>query len=320
MKAATTLVFLLLAGWAAAQQVAQYSLYMLDPVRYNPAYAGLDNSLSITGTFRQQWAGLEGAPSGQRLSAHLPLYFLSSGVGLQVENDRLGARQLTTARLDYNYQLLTGSGVLSLGVSAAFSQLELRGGELRTPDGQYSEPNIIVHNDNLLPVTTVNGQVSTFGAGLYYQSEWLEGGLSVDHLSQPVVDLNGLDWQLQRLYYASLGMHFDLGRALSLHPSAWLRYDGTQTQMDFSALAWYNDNIFGGASFRGYNSESLDAVALVFGFRLSESIRLAYAYDLPLSTLRSVHNGSHEISVNYNLRKRIGAGIPPPVIYHPRAQ
>ena len=66
-----------------AQQPAQYSTYMLDPMRINPAYAGLDYALSLTGTYRQQWAGLEGAPTGQRLSAHLPLYFLRGGFGLQ---------------------------------------------------------------------------------------------------------------------------------------------------------------------------------------------------------------------------------------------
>ena len=42
-----------------AQQPAQYSTYMLDPFRYNPAYAGLDYGVSLTGTYRQQWVGLE---------------------------------------------------------------------------------------------------------------------------------------------------------------------------------------------------------------------------------------------------------------------
>ncbi|MEL6143553.1 MAG: type IX secretion system membrane protein PorP/SprF, partial [Bacteroidota bacterium] len=99
-----------------AQQLAQYSLYFLDPVQLNPAYAGLDNSLSATGTYRSQWSGLPGNPVGQRLSAHLPLYIISSGIGFDAEIDELGARRYTRFGLSYNYQLVRGRSVWSLGV------------------------------------------------------------------------------------------------------------------------------------------------------------------------------------------------------------
>ena len=73
----------------------------------------------------------------------------------------------------------------------------------------------------------------------------------------------------------------------------------------FSALLKYNDNIFVGGSFRGYNSDSRDAVALIFGFNLSEKITVAYSYDLSLSNLSTVNDGSHEITLNYNLGKTV---------------
>ncbi len=317
----TLLLVLMATLRLAAQQPAQYSMYMLDPMRWNPAYAGLEQSLSLTGTYRQQWTGLEGSPAGQRLSAHLPLYFLSSGFGVQLENDQIGARQFTTVSLAYNYQLRLGAGTLALGGSVAWAQLNLDGSKLRTPDGQYDpEDGIFVHNDALLPTTKINATLNTFSAGLYYQSESLEGGLSVDHLSEPVAALDAVDWQLRRVFYGSVRVHLPLGSNLLLHPSVWGRSDAVQTQLDFSLLAEYNNNIFGGASFRGYSRETIDGLAVIAGFKLSEKVRIAYAYDIPLSRLRTVHNGSHEIMINYNLQQRIGAGVPPPIIYHPRAQ
>lgn len=322
MKSFATLVFFFLIGLAPllAQQPAQYSTYMLDPFRYNPAYAGLDNSLSVTGTYRTQWVGLSGNPTGQRISLHLPLYFLSGGFGLQLENDEIGAHRLTSVQGAYNYQRQVGNGILSLGAGAGFQQWSLDGNRLQTPDGVYNEPGVINHNDILLSDVSESGSTLSFSAGLFYQSERIEGGLSVDHVSEPVISLTQLDYRLLRSYYAYVATNFELGRSFVIQPSAWLRSDAVETQIDFSVIATYNDNIFGGASFRGYNNSTNDAVAVIVGFNLSEQIAVAYAYDIALSPLKTVHTGSHEIVLKYNLNKSIGAGRPPRIIYHPRAR
>jgi len=86
-----------------AQQPSQYSLYMLNPYGYNTAYAGLDESLSITGVFRKQWVNLPGSPMSFQFNAHMPLEYINSGVGLSVEHDRLGAQFYTHVQGSYNY-------------------------------------------------------------------------------------------------------------------------------------------------------------------------------------------------------------------------
>jgi type IX secretion system PorP/SprF family membrane protein len=305
---------------AWAQQPAQYTTYMLDPVRYNPAYAGLDYALSVTGTFRQQWSGLTGAPRGQRLSAHLPLYFLQGGFGLQVENDEIGAHQLTSARADYNYQLEMGSGILSAGLGVSMQQWTLNGSELRSPDGIYEGVGSPDHQDNLLNQSTESASGLQFTAGVFYQSEKLEGGFSVENISSSSLQLSQFDYQVLRAYHAFVRANFEVGSNLLLQPSAWFRTDAIEHQLDLSVLMTYNDNIFGGVSFRGYDAAKQDALAIIVGFQLAPSIQLAYAYDIALSPLQSVHNGSHEIVVRYRLNKTIGEGKPPPIIYHPRAK
>lgn len=303
-----------------AQQPAQYSTYMLDPMRINPAYAGLDYALSLTGTYRQQWAGLEGAPTGQRLSAHLPVYFLRGGFGLQVENDEIGARRLSSAQVAYNYQMELGSGVLSLGVGGGLQQLTLRGGELITPDGNYSEPGNISHNDDLLILATQSGSTIQLSTGVYFQSERFEVGLSAENINAGNVQLDQLNYTLARTYNAFAMTRFEVGRSLELRPSAWFRTDATESQLDISLLAVYNSNIFGGASLRGYSSNTLDAVVIMGGFQLSPSLQLVYAYDVGLSPLQTVHTGSHEIVIKYRINKSFGEGKPPRIIYHPRAK
>lgn len=314
------LLFLVFSGSLAAQQLPRYSMPWLDPVQFNPAYAGLDNSLSVTGTYRTQWAGLEGQPVGQRVSAHLPVYFLNSGVGVEVELDEIGARGLNSFGLSYNYQLVRGQSVWSFGLSARMLQLNLDGSLLRTPEGDYEDPNTIIHNDDLLPSGSLNDGALSFGAGLYYQSENLEGGLSARNLNGPVIAFPGVDYALERQYHAYLRARVDILRGWELLPTVYAVAAGPQQQISVGANVRYNENIFAGAAYRGHSGPTSDAIILTGGLNLSEKVTLAYAFDLALSDLRSVQDGSHEITIKYNLRQRIGAGVPPPRIFYPRAK
>ncbi|MEO6037162.1 MAG: PorP/SprF family type IX secretion system membrane protein, partial [Saprospiraceae bacterium] len=133
-----------------AQQAPQYSLFMLNPYAANPAYAGLENTLVVTGVYRQQWSGLKGAPLTQHINAHLPLYVIRSGLGLKVENDAIGAHRVTQASASYDYQLELGrNALLSVGVGAGYLQYTLDGDKLRAPQGTYVEPGgLFDHNDN----------------------------------------------------------------------------------------------------------------------------------------------------------------------------
>ncbi|MFN7120106.1 MAG: type IX secretion system membrane protein PorP/SprF [Saprospiraceae bacterium] len=315
----TIFLFLSFIYFAQAQQSAQYSLYMFNPMAWNPAYVGLDNSLSITGVFRKQWTNLAGSPTTQNLSAQMPLYMLSGGVGINVENDALGAQRLTSASLAYAFHKELGGGFLSFGVSGGIVQRLLDGSRIRTPDGQYIEPGNFNHNDLLLPLSGETANVPTFHAGVYFANDWLDAGFSVRNITEPATDFSTVNLQLNRAFNFNLGFHFDVFENFSLHPFALVRSDLKQTQTDFSVILRYNDNIFGGASLRGYNSNTLDAVALLAGFKLNENWTLAYAYDLTMSDLNTVSNGSHEISLNYNLNKIIGKGRPPKIIYNPRS-
>jgi len=317
----TATLFSLFALLAYGQQPAQYSLFAFNKLNWNPAYAGLDHSLSATGIYRSQWQGIEGNPVTQNINVHMPLYIFSSGVGLNLENDELGAERRTTGTLMYSYQIQVGrKSLLSIGASAGYSQRSIDGQRLRTPGGSYGMDLPFTHNDDILPLSSINASVTTFGAGLYFYSEQFEVGFATRHINEPSVPLDDvLNIQLKRTYFLSAAAHFDLGSSLSFHPSLLVRSDVVQTQTDVAAIFKYNNNIMGGAALRGYDSNSLDAVALIVGFNLSENVSLAYAYDFTLSALNQVSNGSHEIMIHYNLNKQIGTGRPPKIIYNPRS-
>ncbi len=307
---------------ASAQQAAQYSLFMMNKVNWNPAYAGMENSLVATGIYRSQWQGLPGNPVTQNINVHLPVNIISSGFGLNLENDELGAQQRTTGTLSYNYQIGLGRrAILSAGGSVSYAQRTLDGEALRTPEGDYNPADgVLFHNDDLLPLTAVSGSVLSYSAGVYLLTERFEAGLSVRNITEPVAPVSdALSIELSRVLFLTAEGHFDLSSTLRFQPSLMVRSDLVQTQTDLAALFYYNDNIIGGASFRGYDSNSIDAVAAIVGFKLSDNITAAYAYDFTLSTINQVSNGSHEIMLAYNLNKPLGTGRPPKIIYNPRS-
>lgn len=303
-----------------AQQPVQYTLHQFKKAAFHPAYAGMENSLVANGTFRRQWLDLEGSPTNQVFNVNLPLAFFNSGFGLTYELDGLGAEMNTAFRVAYNYQLVVGrTGILAVGIGGGWYQKELDGSLIRTPSGIYESPTI-QHNDPLLPNTTAQAGAPSFEAGLYFKNETLEIGLTVREILENPIEFANFNIRPIRSYYLTVGTHHDISSTLRLHPSVFVKSDVVQTQIDFSILASYNDNILFGTSLRGYSVNTLDAVAIIGGINISQNLKLIYGYDITLSTLRNVNSGSHEIMLGYNLNKAIGKGRPPQIIYGPRQQ
>lgn len=306
---------------ATAQQPAQYSLYMLNQYNYNVAYAGMDDYLSATGVFRKQWVGINGSPTTQNVNVHLPWQYLSGGLGLNVQNDMLGAERNTAVTVSYNYiARLSNNTLLSVGLGGGLVQKAIDGTKLRAPEGNY-EGSTIEHNDDFIPVGLESAIAPTAGFGLYLKNKSLEVGLSANDLIESDLDYGSniaTSVQLKRNYHAYVSYNVKISDGLALKPSALLKSDFVQTQVDFSVLSKINDNIFGGVSFRGYSNETIDALVFIGGMNITPNIRLAYSYDLSLSGLSSYNSGSHELMLNYNLGKDLGGVIPAKVIFNPR--
>lgn len=306
-----------------AQQAPQYSMYVLNPYAFNPARAGTDNSLVATGVYRKQWSDLQGAPETQHFNVHLPLYVIRSGIGMRVENDVIGAHRVTQVVGSYNYQMELGSNtLLSFGVSGGYLLYVLDGAKLRAPEGTYAEPGgAFSHNDQFLPEGNVQAGTAVGEAGVYLQSGRLEAGAAVQPVFAPVLK-SGADGNFslkpERHYIFTAAYRVGWGENLEMYPSVLAKTDSRETQVELSTYFRWRENIFAGASYRGFGAASRDAAVLMAGLKINEKTTLGYAFDLPLSPLKAANRGSHELLLRYNLGKPIGAGKLPPVIYNPR--
>ena len=317
-----TLILLLAALKTAAQQTPQYSLYMLNQFGWNPARAGSENSLSVTGIWRSQWNGLDRAPQTQQVNAHLPLNALRSGLGLWLENDATGPQRTTGGQLAWTYRLETRGGMLiSAGLSGGFSQFTLDGSLLKTPDGNYIDPASPNHNDPVLPTGRESAGAPVFGAGLFMVNKKLEIGLAAQQILETRwAFAQNLTIQSRRTVSGILARSIELTDELVLKPSILLKTDLAEWQMEVSAMGQFRENWLGGLSFRGFSKKNRDAMVFFVGTRLNEKTRVAWAYDWSISALGAANRGSHELLLNYNLGKEPGKGRLPAVIHNPRFQ
>jgi len=313
-------MFAALPIFISAQQLAQYSLVAENKYAINSAVAGVSNNLDAFLTYRSQWVGLAGNPTTQQVNFSFPIGIIKSGVGFLFENENIGASTGLRAQLGFNKIFTFGENIFSLGVNGGFIQGALDGAQLRTPDGDY-KGNVIDHKDNILNAASSQGSTVSVGVSAYFKNSAFEGGISASNINEPSVTLSGQNaskLSLKRHYNAFLGyegFHFS---DIILQPFISLRTDATETQADLYIMAQYLENIYLGVGFRGYNTNSKDALIGIVGFKLNKQLNLFYGYDLTLSPLNASSRGSHEIGLKYKLSKSFGKGKLPPIIFNPR--
>lgn len=301
----------------SAQQTAQYSLYMFDKYQYNPAYGGLDYSLSANVHTRSQWQGLDKSPTSIVFNAHMPFYIWSGSVGMQVTSRGLGVLHHRTVTGSYNYVLNLGNGLWSNGARVGLSHLGVDGSAIVTPEGIYTGGSVN-HRDPILPNSNTSGLGLQWEVGSYYRTEDLDIGASIGSL--PGTDIGLSTFTFDKVIHATAyaEYRFEIFGEYDVMQSILLKSDLNNVQTDITSIIRINGNVFGGLGVRGYSSTSLDAVTVILGAQVNKHVTLVYSYDAGISGLRNVNDGSHELLLNYNLQKAIGTGLPPKIIYNPR--
>jgi type IX secretion system PorP/SprF family membrane protein len=317
------IIILLLFGVVGlrAQQTGQYSMFNLNPYAFNPAFGGMEGVVSITGIYRTQWVGMSENPVYRHVNAHTPFYRLSGGLGISIDNAEAGAHRHNSLKFSYNYVKVFNKGfILSGGLAAGFKQRSLDGRKLRAPNGNY-DGGQIDHNDPRLPVGLESGFAPDMDFGIFAVAGNFEGGISVQQILGNNIQLNSEfpgGFAMRRTFNLHTAYTFYLQEDYALEPALLMKYDQSQLQTDLMLNVKYRNNLSGGLSLRGYSSNSIDAIVLFGGVKISQNFFLGYAYDITLSTLRLNSRGSHEILLRYDLDRPLGEGIREKIIHSPR--
>lgn len=282
------LFILLIPIIGSAQQLPQFTQYMYNTISFNPAYAGSREIMVINVLNRNQWAGINGAPITQTLSAHTSIPGSNFGVGLSIIKDKLGYENTTYAYADVSYTITLNDYddyKLAFGLKFGASKYDLDQNLLN--DGfNSSDPFLDLVNFNWSP---------NIGAGIYFRGESFYLGLSSPKLinyensSMEYVSLDRVS------YFFNGGYLVDLNSNLKFKPTFLVKYtNGAPLSMDLSTLFYINEKLWLGGSYRFF-----DSFGAIVNFEVLEGLSLGYAYDYITSDLSSYSSGSHEFMMSY---------------------
>src|ERR1700743_2828121 len=98
-----------------AQQDPQLSQFSLDPVAYNPAFAGINKDLSAAIDARTQWVNITGHPVAEAFYINSFSTALHGGLGIDILNNQQGVQRNTFAGLDYAFIISGKKSLFSIG-------------------------------------------------------------------------------------------------------------------------------------------------------------------------------------------------------------
>ncbi len=290
-KIYTLLLFFTLVGIVNAQQQPLYSQYMFNKFLLNPAITGNVDYIPLRLTARQQWVGIDNAPSTQAVSAHTLLGNKSMGVGGYIFVDRFGPETKIGVQASYSYILNLNSinSKLSFGLALKAFQYKL----------DYTQMTAIDEGDQVL----VNQNAETAFVpdadfGVYLQGERYFVGISASQLIQLPIKISDKEVNknsMIRHYYLLGGYKFQLGEKFELEPSVLAKgTEKTPFNLDVNLRAIYLENYWVGVSYR----TSGEVIAML-GVKFKSFI-FGYSFDYSTSEIKNFQSGSHEIMIGYN--------------------
>jgi type IX secretion system PorP/SprF family membrane protein len=273
-----------------AQQSTTNSLFNLNRLSFNPAYAGASEKIPITVHIRQQWMGFTDAPRSQYVSTHAFLPF-KLGIGGEVYNNITGPTRQTGLKLALAKHFnLDREVYFSFGLSAELYQNLFDTQKLETsrPNDPALQGDI---KQSLAPDASLGGMV--------YADNFF-GSFSVTPLIQTSIDLletnKDFNNPVNRTYYLNGGYVFDFENDFKYKPSVLVKKTvALPVQADICNLVTYQNKLSGGFSFRtNYD------LSLLFGYRYY-FLEFWYAYDISFSEIKSYNSGSQEIILRVNI-------------------
>lgn len=300
---------IILSFQAMGQEGLPFYKHYLVSDRYliNPSYAGANPEiLSVTGSYRNQWADLPESPNTQTVSAHATVVDRLA-FGFYVFNDRNGLSSLRGVNLSAAYHIPINSDrdyrdnetedLFSFGLSYNFFQQRL-------------DIDRVVVTDPTDPVLDdPNYNLNHFNLGVSFKYAGAFGGISV--LDIPLQDnqavANGIE-PLPTWYYFMLGYQVYLGDVFRLEPSVVMNLNSnSERQFDLNlmghiAFADQEQGLDLGVSYRqdiDKNGSQGLSISPVMKLKIG-GLRIGMAYDIGMSDIAKEAGNGILFSLGYD--------------------
>lgn len=284
------LMMCLLVQWGPmpllAQQDPIYGQYIFNSTVLNPAQAGVFEQSQWGVVYRNQWAGIDGAPITKSFFTNFRMKRKLGGA-VAVYQDEIGPINDVTLQGDIAYPVrLNEQWTLSGGLRAMGSRITANFSELQNI--QPGDPNF---NQNLS-----SGIFFNMGLGLLIFSDRAFVGASIPKaISRTFEGQELTNSKLKQHIFLYGGLQLPMKNDWVFTPSLMARFVANSPfQMDVNALFKYKNTIDMGVMMR-----SADAAGVLFGVYMNEKWYLGYQYEYPLQDIQQVTRQTHEIALRF---------------------
>jgi len=318
-----------------AQHDPYFTHFRFNQQAYNPAAAGSkEEYICISGLTHYQYrqyndqtfvTGTEVDPNGEVIKNVAPeTYNLNAntllnldkkgrnkmGFGITIIDDKVGFMKTTSFKgaLNYRKPIQGNFGFFSFGI------------EIGSTSFGYDQPKFrwIDDQDPHIPTGGGNQSQIDLGAGVLYMQKKLGPlsdffiGASYNHLNAAKYNFsvrmaNGVDAAVDmnfvRYAYFTTGADWNLPNDnWKLEPTVLVKYN-PKLQLDLGMTALWAKTIRMGLGYR----TAADALSILVGYERGQ-LQIGYSYDITMSKVRLVSDGTHEVFVKYCFPIR----FPPP--------
>lgn len=272
-----------------SQQIERPTYYF-NPLTYNPAYAGVEESLSINVGHRLKWKGLKDGPKTTFLGIHSPVG-KQLAIGGDLLYDKVGVSTIVSASVDLSYyiKLTKQDSRLYFGLKAGFDSFDFQLTKLNSGYDPLKK--------------NITGKLKpNFGAGLYYyNAKYFVGGSVLSVLNHKNEALEDIYFRgLHRKFLVTGAYTFDLSDAFKLRPTALFEAEKTQDFISKGELAL---NIYNRLWVSmGYSSDkTINGYALL---NINSELSFGYNYRNEGKPIGKYAGGTHELMLSWRMNKR----------------
>jgi len=277
---------------AQQQQEFGYTEYMNNLTPFNQAYSMLDKNGSVSALMRNQFIGIEGAPSTFIFNGNLPIQSMNASAGVLVMNDQFAIEHNTQIGAFFAKSIqMAENDFLAVSLSAGVKYYTANFSTLDSSDPQF-------RND-------VRETGPNLGFGVMYYTENYYIGLSMPELTITGLGTASIqqNTNFRNHYYLAGAFITELAEDIKLKPALMAAYaKGVPFTTNISGTIFLKDVLGIGVNYRTDNTVAGMLSINVDAFKLGYS----YQFNTASRNLGGLNNSIHEISLAYRFGKITG--------------
>lgn len=232
-----TLAFFQIENYAQKEMIL--TKYTFNSMLFNPAYAGSngEGQGSATLQYRNQWLGVNGAPTTMLEGAEYSLVGIFLGVGATIGQEGIGSKKNTEFSFNTAYRMHLAEGFLIGGIRVGYTYIS----------SNFLSLDVLNLGD-IFNTASMKLSLFSVGAGVFYHDDQFKIGFSVP----TIVSIGEGRLEKSKHVYGHFSILLgDEYSTINWKPYMLLKYEqAVPLQLTLGVQAWLNDKIAPGLHWR----------------------------------------------------------------------